>query len=961
MKKTARAACRMVRVVLCAGCFAAARPVMAEPTAAPDLYSPPALDIAILESFDLPGDFEPPAGARRERIGFGRTTGVALDWTRELSPIYLVEEHKGILAGDPLQVGDVLLAVNGTALGMNPVRQFGQELNRGRNDTGLVWVTRWRRGAISRVMMDLDTRPLDLTRTGTPGNTRDWRLGPIGASGWCFHRRSGEGASADARQIIITAVDNDGPAADRLHVGDVILGADGRHFTWDARKALAGAIDEAEKEENGGALNLLVWRGDREIPVTLTLPVMGSYSPTTPFDCPKTGKIIDNAVAYMKANKDELLKPSREGWLIYINALGLLATGRDDVMPMLREFAHASLLKEGETLSVEKHVPMMCWWWSYKSLFLAEYYLRTGDEAVLPTLDEHATKIAMGQSGAGTWGHTYAARENTGYLHGHLGGYGAINQMGLTMMMVLPLAEKCGVRNSEVRDAIRRGDDFFSYFIGRGAIPYGDHGAQHDWFDDNGKSGAAAIYFDLVENRQGARFFSDMVLGSAPNGREEGHTGHFWSHLWGGMGAARGGDRSLQVFMQEMNPLFTLERQPNGRFAFQDNAGENGRHGDPKTRWDSTGARLLQLAIPRRTLYITGKETPRETHLTQSRIDQILRAGRLSGDRAARAGLSVAEILALLEDPMPPIRSIGARTLAEREINCVDQLIPMLDSDNRYARYGAAEALGNAGFASKAAADKLIGRMATDRDVTFQSYAIGALINRDARRGLLRVAKPAIPVLLEMATRHSPDDPRKVLQQQISLALFYRWAAQPRRGLLAEYGLEGVDRPLLVAAIREILTNENGGARSMVRWVYPELTEADLEQLWGDIYRATRHIAPSGIMFASDIRVHGLQLMADHRVKEGLDLAAWYIRYQKGHGNRQRVPHALDAILKYEAHAKRVIPELESHARWYEGPPENGRVKPNETAQAIREAIAKINAFDEPPGFELISIARHLE
>ena len=153
------------------------------------------------------------------------------------------------------------------------------------------------------------------------------------------------------------------------------------------------------------------------------------------------------------------------------------------------------------------------------------------------------------------------------------------------------------------------------------------------------------------------------------------------------------------------------------------------------------------------------------------------------------------------------------------------------------------------------------------------------------------------------------------------------------------------------------MTNKNGWARSTLsHWVYPQLTEAEREELWGDIYRATRRIAPSGIMFASGVRTDGLRLMADNKIEEGLDLAAWYVRWQKGHGNRRRVPSALESILKYGAHAKRVIPQLEAYARWYQG----DRKEPEETATKIREAIKKVEAIDAPPE-ELVSIGKYLD
>jgi hypothetical protein len=804
---------------------------------------------------------------------------------------------------------------------------------------------------------DFYKEPPDLTKGAQPDDTLDWRLGPIGANGWCFNRNTGNGASMLARQILITAVDKNGPATGKLQVNDVVLGVGQKKFTSDARRVLAAAINEAEKEENKGVLNLLVWRAGSESQVSLTLSVLGSYSPTMPYNCKKTEKIIENACAVMKTRK---LKP---GWIDFIDGLGMMATGREDLMPQVKELAHAAVVP-GEVLRLEKHVGMKCWDWSYKTLFLCEYYLATKDPYVLPTIQEYATKIAMGQSGAGTWGHTYAAMEyNEGKLHGHLGGYGAINQMGLTLMIVLPLAEKCGVNNSEVKDAIKRGDMFFSFFIGKGTIPYGDHGAANTWYDDNGKSGSAAIFFDLMGNRKGTQFFSEMILASAQSGREAGHCGCFWSHLWGGIGALRGGDLALQTYMQDMNWAFTLERQSDGRMVYQSNAGEGGEKGDPKTKWDCTGARLLQLCAPRRKLYITGKETPKETHLTSQRIEQIRVAGRLDVDKDARAALDVPKIMELLKDPLPPTRAIGARLLAERNLNVVDQLIPMLESENRYVRYGAAEALCKAGFANQAAADKLISLMEKDNDVTFKVYAIDALVNRDKKVGLLTVAKPAIPVLLRMAKQHYPDDPRSVLQCDIGRALLYNGNAQPRRGLLPEYGLEGVDRTLLREMIQEMLKNKNGATRSLCGWIYPKLTDEDLKALWADIYPATRNIAPSGIMFASGVQVDGLKLMASKRTKEGLELAVWYVRNQNGHGSGPRMPQIMDVLLKYGGHAKPYIPELQKHLAYWESQRVSKKgADPTDQASVLQATIQKIQAMKDPaPEDKLVSIESYIK
>jgi hypothetical protein len=925
----------------------------------------------IPSKLDIPSDFQATKAdwIDNERpnagwfLGITMLRGKGIQERNGVFPIHIMKAECPQFTGTPFMQDDLIIAVNGKPLGTLPENQFVQEVERTRKKSGILKVTRWRKGVIETVSLRLQSKQEqnipDLTAGGKPDETRDWALGSIGANGWGYSQKTKNGGSDKARQLLITLVDENGPTANKLKVGDVVIGINGNLFTDDARKALAAAINDAEKKENHGILDLYVWRNDKAESIPIRIPVLGTYSKTTPFDCPKTEMIIDRAVRYMQANKDSLLKPSEKGWINYINGLGLLATGRDDVMPIVKELAHGSLLKPGEKLSVEKHVPMQCWWWSYKTVFLCEYYLRTKDAAVLPTIEEHATKIAMGQSGAGTWGHTYAAKENTGYLHGHLGGYGAINQQGLTLMIALPLAVKCGVKNQEVMDAIERGNDFFSFFIGKGTIPYGDHGAA-PWYDDNGKSGAAAILFDLMNNREGTRFFSEMILASSPGGRESGHTGHFWSHLWGGMGAARGGDKALQVFMEQMQPIFTLERQYDGRFVFQDNVGEKGDQGKPKSKWDCTGARLLQLCIPKRKLYITGKETPKETHLTEARIAQLLKAGKLNIDATARDQLTRDEIFTLLADPLSPTRAIGVRALEERELNCVDALIDMLDSENRFAQYGAAEALGRVGFASQKAADKLIKMMQYEEDTLLRLYAIGALTSSNKRLGLVTVAKPAIPVLLKMAVEHAEDDPRRVLQHDIGRALFYNGRAQPRTGLFPLYGLDGVDRDLLIPAIKEILTNKNGWARStMTSFIYPHLTTDELNNLWGDIYRATRHIAPSGIMFASGARTDGLRLMAKHKVEEGIYLAAWYVRWQKNHGSRRRIPAALESLEKYGTHAQSVVPYLEEHANYFKSKRPPGREPaPDDAANLIATSIQKIKQAEAVP--KLISIAEYI-
>ena len=748
------------------------------------------------------------------------------------------------------------------------------------------------------------TAPPDLTQGGEPDEMNDWRLGPTGLQGWVWAQHMRKGASRDARQILVTRVAKDSPADGKVQLNDVILGVDGKPFSRDARRVLAEAIAEAEKRENHGRLRLSVWRNGQTLDIVLTLPAIGGYSDSAPYSCEKSAAVIELACRYLKG------KPLKDNWEGYIAALGLMATGRKDVMPGVSEFAR-KICVPGEVLNVETHEGMLCWKWAYKTLFLTEYYLLTRDAYVLPTIREYATKIAMGQSGVGTWGHTVAARANTGYLHGHLGGYGAMNQISLVLMIDLVLAEKCGITHPEITRAIRLGRTFFEYYTGKGAIPYGDHKPAPDWFDDNGKSASAAVMFDLLGDHHGSEFFSAMVVASSPGGREQGHTGCFWSHLWGGMGAARSGREGLSTFFREMRWAFELERGWDGSMAYQGNAGEKGTKGKPKTKWDSTGARLLQLCVPREKLFITGKQMRVENPLRGDQLGEAVAAGRFIADPGRLKVLPRQEILAMLGSGLPPARQFAARSLVEQDIRCVDTLIEMLDSDSVHARKGACAALRVAGFRSEKAVARLVEVVQESDDLSLRLDAIDALSGADLQRGLAAVAKPAIPALLEQAMSHSLDDPRRQLQRKLCFALFYSGRALPTKGLIPLHGTGEIDRPLMIAAVKELLTVDDGRARGCIGSIYPELTTEDLELLWGDIFKATRDLSPSGIMFADGIRISGLKLMQRLSMPVGVELSTKILTEDRwGRGNRERA--VLPVLAAYGPAASKALPVLKS-------------------------------------------------
>ena len=145
----------------------------------------------------------------------------------------------------------------------------------------------------------LQAAPPDLTAAGviaTIDRTYTYNLGSTGLRGWIYVSSGNVGAdgliTGESRQILVTVVGSGTPAAGVLAVDDVILGVDwgtGTNsvtlFASDARKNFGAAIGEAERTANSGLFRHKRWRAGVTNDVSMTLPVMGSYTATAPYSC----------------------------------------------------------------------------------------------------------------------------------------------------------------------------------------------------------------------------------------------------------------------------------------------------------------------------------------------------------------------------------------------------------------------------------------------------------------------------------------------------------------------------------------------------------------------------------------------------------------------------------------------------------------------------------------------------
>ena len=156
--------------------------------------------------------------------------------------------------------------------------------------------------------------------------------------------------------------------------------------------------------------------------VTITLPFLGTFSETAPWDCDKTQKLIDAAANSIIENdlfisKERKVAQGERYWAevpelrmdghgAWLGALGLLATGEEKYLPIVKKYVRAM---GDPKLDLDwRNSGQSSWFWSYQLILLSEYYLTTNDDYVMPAIKEFATEMAKGSSEVGTFSHGMA-------------------------------------------------------------------------------------------------------------------------------------------------------------------------------------------------------------------------------------------------------------------------------------------------------------------------------------------------------------------------------------------------------------------------------------------------------------------------------------------------------------------------------------------------------------------------
>ena len=705
---------------------------------------------------------------------------------------------------------------------------------------------------------------------------KEHHLGPTGLFG-----------VTSPEDITITTVVPGSPADGKLKIGDVIVAAGGFLFKDNTRPQLAAAIDQAETEQAKGILTMTLKDGTK---VDLQLKALGTYSATTPYECPKSTAIITQTAEAICRTKEF----SAHG--LPIDLLGLLATGETKYLEFVKIEVHAAAwAKPDLKLSL---ADSGIWGWGYTNLFLAEYYLLTGDDYVLPALKTYSVALAEGRDAAGLWGHRVAnPADNRGQLHGRLPGYAVMNQSSLPCLISLLLAEKCGIKHPEVQACIEQTYAFYQSYIGKGTFPYGVHAPNTRSFNNNGMSGLAAVAFAIRGNKEGATFFSRMSA-AASNTIETGHTGHFFNQMWTGLGADLAGPEVSAAFFKETIWLHTLNRTWDGNFTFDGCESEKGEFS--YRGLSDAGSHLLNYSLPRHKLFITGRDADRSIWLN----------GSDAKDAIALATLDIKsktddELLARLGHPMPKIRGEAISELRSRPHNLTDAIRNMLVKGTPQQRQSALGYFGN-GCAKEQLAlaqNELVAIMRDPKEsIALRAEVAGALC------GLGEAAYPYYDEMLNLVLVDKPDDRFRSIDEQLGANLNLLCKDPYATGLVK-------DKNLFYAVACKLMDHKRAAGRIAGTALIANIPIEDFHYV---AEKVEHIIADKDLTYESyhnlSAKTTCILILANLNIKEGIELAFAALNDPGGKAGF-KVRMFMDVMPKFGSHAKSVLPRIkESNA-----------------------------------------------
>lgn len=737
------------------------------------------------------------------------------------------------------------------------------------------------------------------TTRGGDGPPAEKFLGPTGIFG-----------TVGKNDFTVTKVAAGTPAHGKITGKDVIIGVNGKQFEGDVRKAIAAAIVHAETPKGNGVLTLML-RGkprlekapklepepgdddpfaldDKKpaIPnshnVTLKLEVLGTYAPTAPYDCALTDKLITRAADWSVKTGDYKNGQMSIGWL------GLMATGEQKYLEIVKrdlpkeEWVKPDKEKFEALLRGDIDMGYVCWSWGYRMAVLAEYHMITGEDWVLEPLRIYATTLARGQDPAGRWGHRLATVKRDGRLPG----YSHINNPSLSCLVGLVLARKAGIDDPVIDKAIERSYTAYLWYVGEGAIPYGNHPPRSSQYNNNGSSAMAGLMMAFLQDVAAAEFFAHQSA-TAYGEIEGGHATNYFNILWTPLGANLAGPEVTQQFFDRTLWLHTLARTSDGYFT---------HYGKEQKAGNSTASHLLAYCLGRRALYVTGKEANRSLWLDKEKATEVVNVSQIDVKSKTSD-----ELVALLAHPAPKIRRDAGWLLRSREPSLAPALIKLIKTGTTREKVAAVGFFGDKCPENLAIAHMdTIGAVLRNQRESIEVRAAAA--ETLAWRG--EAAYGYFEDVVRLLAKNKPTDKLKVTDAQLGKALVQLCADPFAAGIVK-------DEVLFYEAMNKLADHPFQGARGCAMRLLFGMPIEDFHIVGDMVKKVARNRSPTSTSYHNphSSMTPAVKLLAKFNVEEGMQWAWDTLKTPDGkHSFKMRA--VLEALTAYGPHARPYLDQI---------------------------------------------------
>jgi hypothetical protein len=696
----------------------------------------------------------------------------------------------------------------------------------------------------------------------------------------------------DPVEIHVTQIEAGSPSdGTDLKIGDIVVGIGNEKFAEHPLPALAKAVDIGEAA--GGNLTLLLKDGKQ---VTIKLADLGAYSDTAPYNCAKTDALIEQAVEQLMKEEGLGSTPTRTG------LLGLMATGEQRHLDVVTKFIQNSDMIKVDPQLIDQYLKTgqpnlgsTGWTWGYNLIVLSEYYLLTKDEAVLPAIRTYALGLAKGQDAVGLWGHRVA----TAASMGRIPGYGIMNQCSLSNFMGMLLARKCGIQDPVLDEAIEKTNAYVAHHIDKGGFPYGVHGPTEEHFNNNGTSGMAAICMALMGNKEGAAFFSRSCLPTHDK-LTLGHASHFFNPLWTPLGASLSGPEATQQFFKQSLWYFNRKRHWEGGFPGKGRAGF------------FAGQALLTYCLPRKVLYITGREADESIWIKGDELDRLIELNRFDYDNADQD-----ELFAMLRDPLVQVRAKAAKELSDRltftwgrklgKDPISPTLLDMIKNGSEQEKIIALKALGGIfrGYSTHFA-DRFVDVM-NDPTQPYSVRVAAAEAFRNCGEGVF----PYFNDILRFVLEERPERPDRFGHTDRTFALAIEQILRDLKTPEAAQGLK-TDKVLLYGVASRFLDHPRQNVRGVGIKLLDGIKLKDFHIVGAKLMYVLKDEDLTYHSYSSVLNADGIGILAELNIKEGLDLLEEGI-FEKDGKWGFKYSALLKSLPKYGANAQPYIAKYEAH------------------------------------------------